>query len=170
MKAEFDKLNINKLVNVSTSLNNLKAKVDYLDVDLDDFVELKTVPADLSNAVENEVVKNTRFNTLKTKVNNLHKNFHDATTLIHINQYETDKQNLKKKVGNIDQKIPHVSGLTTTTILNTKISEADNKRLDTSCLVTTTVINTKIGEVENKTLNHDKYITAQVFHNLTTEN
>ena len=147
MKAEFDKLNINKLINVPASLNNLKAKVDYLDVDLDDFDELKTVPADLSDTVENEVVKNTRFNTLKTKVNNLHKNFHDATTLIHINQYDADKQNLEKKVGNIDKKIQHVSGLVTATTLNTKISEVDNKIPD-----------------------HDKYITAQEFRNLTTEN
>ena len=32
LKAEFDKLDINKLVNVTTSLNNLKTKVDQLDV------------------------------------------------------------------------------------------------------------------------------------------
>ena len=33
----------------------------------------------------NEVVKNTKFNTLKTKANNLDKRIPDATTLIHIN-------------------------------------------------------------------------------------
>ena len=52
LKAEVDKLNINKLVNVPTSLNNLKTKLDDLDVD-----ELKTFPIDLkklSNVVENE--------------------------------------------------------------------------------------------------------------------
>ena len=32
LKAEVDKLDINKLVNVPTSLNNLKTKVDDLDV------------------------------------------------------------------------------------------------------------------------------------------
>ena len=77
MKAEFDKLDINKLVNVSTSLNNLKLKVDDVDVG-----KLKTVPADLiklSDVVDNEVkkiqknTKNTEFNTLKAKVNNLEK-------------------------------------------------------------------------------------------------
>ena len=69
MKAEVDKLNINKLVNVPTSLNNLKTKVDDLDVG-----KLKTVPLDLkklSGVVANEVVKNTKFNILKTKVNSL---------------------------------------------------------------------------------------------------
>ena len=58
----------------------------------------------LSNVVDNVVVKNTKFNTQKTKVNNLEKKFPDATTLIHINQYNTDKQNLEKKIGDLDKK------------------------------------------------------------------
>ena len=69
LKAEVDKLDINKLVNVPTSLNNLKTKVDDLDVG-----KLKTVPVDfekLSNVVHNEVIKSTKFDRLKTKVNNL---------------------------------------------------------------------------------------------------
>ena len=37
--------------------------------------------------VDNEVVKKTKFNTLKTKKYNLEKKIPDATTLIHINQY-----------------------------------------------------------------------------------
>ena len=57
------KLGINKLVNVPTSLNSLKAKVDDLDV-----CKLKTVP--VGDVVYNEVVKNTKLSTLKTKVNN----------------------------------------------------------------------------------------------------
>ena len=96
LKAEFDKLNINKLVNVPTSLNNLERKVDDLDVG-----KLKTVPGDfkkLSDVVDNEVNNNTKFNTLKTKVNNLEKTIPDATILIHINQYNTDKENLEKKM------------------------------------------------------------------------
>ena len=47
-------------------------------------------------------------------------------------------------------KIPHVSGLVITTILNTKIAEAEKKILDSSGLVTTTVFKSKIVEVENK--------------------
>ena len=67
MKAEFDKLDINKLVNVPTSLNNLKTKADYLDIG-----KLKAALVDLkklSDAVDNKVLKNTKFNTLKTKGN-----------------------------------------------------------------------------------------------------
>ena len=48
-------------------------------------------------AVDNEVDKKTKFNTLKTIVNSLEKEIIDATTLIHINQYNTDKQILNKK-------------------------------------------------------------------------
>ena len=42
LKAEVDKLDINKLVHVKTSLNNVKTKVDDLDIKLDG--KLKTVP------------------------------------------------------------------------------------------------------------------------------
>ena len=101
MKAEVVKPDINKLVNISTSLNNLKT-INDLDV-----VKLKTVPVDLkqiSNIVDNDVVKITKFNALKTRVNNLDKRVSDATTLIHINQYSTDKQNLEKKNRDVDKK------------------------------------------------------------------
>ena len=52
----------------------------------------------ISDVADNEVVKNTKFNTLKNKVNNLEKKTSDATTLIHINQCNTDKQNIEKKL------------------------------------------------------------------------
>ena len=56
MKVEADKLDIAKLVNVPSSFNNLKTKVDDLDEG-----KSKTVSADskkLSNVVDNEVVAN----------------------------------------------------------------------------------------------------------------
>ena len=69
LKAEVDKLDIIKLTNVPTSFTNLKTKADDLDVG-----KLKTVPADLkklSDVVDNEVVKNTKFNKLNTSINRL---------------------------------------------------------------------------------------------------
>ena len=60
------------MVNVPSSLTNLKTKV----VDDLDFSKLKTVPVDfkkLSDAVDNEDAKKKKFNTIKTKVNNLEK-------------------------------------------------------------------------------------------------
>ena len=83
MKAEVNKLDINKLVNVSTSFGILKTKIDDLDVG-----KLKAVPVDLkklSYVVDNEVVKSIKFNALKIKVNILEKRIPDATTLNHIN-------------------------------------------------------------------------------------
>ena len=68
------------MANVWTSLNNIKTKVDDLDGG-----KLKTVHVDLkklSDAVDNEVLKNTKFHTLKT------------TTFIQINQI--DKFRAKK--------------------------------------------------------------------------
>ena len=58
----------------------------------------------LGDAVDNEVVKNAKFNTLNTKVNNLERKIPDATILIHINQCNTDKQNLEKNIGGVDKK------------------------------------------------------------------
>ena len=55
LKAEVDKLDINKLTNASTSLNNLKTKLVGLDL-----IKLKTVPAGfkkISDFVDNKVVK-----------------------------------------------------------------------------------------------------------------
>ena len=71
MKAEADKLDIDKLTNFSTSLKNLKTKIDDLDAG-----KLKTLPVDLKKltyVVEKQAVKNTKFNILNTKVNNLEK-------------------------------------------------------------------------------------------------
>ena len=71
------------MANVSNSLNNLKANVDG-------FEDLKK----LRDVVGNGVVKNTKFSTLETKANNVGTKLADATTLIRINQYSTNKQNL----------------------------------------------------------------------------
>ena len=83
-------------------MNNTKTKVDNLDVG-----KLKAVPVHLkklSDLVANEVVKNAKFNTLKKKIKSLEKKVPDATTLIHINQYNKDKQMLDKKIVNADKK------------------------------------------------------------------
>ena len=72
LKAEIEKLDINKLAIVPTSLNNLKININDLDVG-----KLKTVRVDLkklSDVVSKEVVTNTQFKTLNTKVNELEKN------------------------------------------------------------------------------------------------
>ena len=69
---------------------------------------------------------------LQIKVNNLDKKIPNATTLIHINQYNTDKQNFEKK------------------------------KTDTSGLVTNTVRNTKTEEVQNKIPDHANYYYSRL--------
>ena len=57
-------IRVNKLFNVPNGVNKLKTKVHNLDI-----TKLKTVPVDvkkLNDVVEDEVVKNTKFKTLKT--------------------------------------------------------------------------------------------------------
>ena len=59
------------MVNVPTSINHIKAKEGHLEVG-----KLEAASVDLkklSYVIDSEVVKNTKFNTLKTKVNNLEK-------------------------------------------------------------------------------------------------
>ena len=55
----------------------------------------------LSDVVDNEFVKNTKFNRLKTKIK---KKIPDESTFIYINQYNTDKQSLGRKIGGADKK------------------------------------------------------------------
>ena len=81
------------MVNVQSILKKyyLKTKANDLDVD-----KLKTVPIGLKNLSDlvDKNVKITKFNKLNTKLNKLDKKVLDATTLILINQYNTDKQKM----------------------------------------------------------------------------
>ena len=88
-------------------MNYWKTKANDLDVG-----KLKTVPVDLKKlSADYEVVENGKFNTLKKKVNNLDKRILDATSLIHVSQYNMihvsqynrDKQKLEKKSGDGDK-------------------------------------------------------------------
>ena len=92
-------------------MNNLKTKIDDLKVG-----KLKAIPVDLKklhNVVDNEVVKSTDFKEKRQKlnVNNFLKKNSNATTLIHINQYNTYKKNLAKQIGDVDKKTQDTRGL-----------------------------------------------------------
>ena len=72
-------------------MNNLKTKVEDLDVD-----KLKTVSVNLkklSDPVSKNVVKKTKCKKINLKVNNLVNEIPDTSTSIHINQYNVDEQN-----------------------------------------------------------------------------
>ena len=148
LKAEVDKPDINKLVNVPTTLKNLKTKIDDLVVG-----KLKIVSVGLKklwDVVSKEVVKNTKFKKLNIKVNELEKKIPVAFTLIQTNQCNTDKQYLEKRIKDVENEIPNVSDSVTISVFNTKIGEVENKITVVSNLVTTNVLDTKIKEVEKK--------------------
>ena len=103
-----------------TNLANLKTKVDKLDID-----KLAPVPADLSklsDVVKNDVVKNTVYDKLVAKVDNI-----DTSDFVLKTTYQTDKTELENK-------IPDVSNL----VKKTKLTELQNKISDISNLATKT--------------------------------
>ena len=76
-KSNVDKLDIDKLKNVSTNLSNLKSKVDKLDVN-----KLAAVPSDLSKlsyVVKNDVVKKDVY---KANIKNIEDEIPDITNLV----------------------------------------------------------------------------------------
>ena len=129
------KKDISDITHVDTSnfalkanLANLKTEVDNLDVD-----KLATVPVDLSklsNAVKNEVVKKTVYDKLAAKANNI-----DTSDYVL-------KTNFNTKFTELENKIPHTSGLVKNTDYNSKITEIENKIPDISGLATKTAFTT----------------------------
>ena len=78
---------------LKTNLANLKTEVDKSDID-----KLVTVPTDLSklsNVVKNDVVKNTVYDKLVAKVNNI-----DTSGFVLKTNYNTDKTELEDKIPN----------------------------------------------------------------------
>ena len=90
----------------------------------------------IGDAVDKEVVKNTKFNTLKTKVNKI-----DKKTLIYINQYIPDKQSVEKRIENVDKQITEVCGLVTTDTFtaakNAILSVNEKIKLENVCITLT---------------------------------
>ena len=87
-----------------TNLSSLKTEVDKLDID-----KLTPVPNDLAklnNIIKNDVAKNTEYNKLVTKVDNI-----DTTNFVLKTKYENDGADLENKISDEDKKIPEVSDL-----------------------------------------------------------
>ena len=133
-----------------TNLAALKTEVDKIDVD-----KLKTAPVDLAkltNAVENDLVKKTVYNTKVTSIEsqlagitkNIIDNLADITKLkaIDTNSFvlktklASDVITLENKIDTVDKKISDISGLATKTSLNAYLQ--------------TSTFNSKVTEVENK--------------------
>ena len=112
---------------LKTNLASLKTEVGKLDIN-----KLVPVPVDLSklsDVVKNNVVKNTVYNKLVAKADNV-----DTGDFVLKTNYNT-------KIAELENKIPDTSGLVKKTDCNTKITELENKIPDISNLATKTLVN-----------------------------
>ena len=123
LKAEIDKLGINKLINVPTSLNNSKTSVDDLDVG-----KLKTVPLELkklSDLVDNEKKK-------KMLVKKMSDTSNLVTTTV-----------LNTKINKVENKIPDNSKYNTTQEFNKLTAENFAARLKQAAIANKTDFDNK---------------------------
>ena len=133
-----------------TNLAALKTEVDKIDAD-----KLKTTHADLvklTNAIENDVVKNTDYNTkvtskeaqiagvTKNTVDNLADIMKpkaiDTNSFVSRTNFSADTNALDDKIEGVGKRIPDISELATKTSLNDYLQ--------------TSTFNSKVTEVENK--------------------
>ena len=133
-----------------TNLAASKTEVDKIDAD-----KLKTAPTDLAkltNAIENNVVKKTDYNTKVTSIeaqiagltNNTVDNLADITKLKAIDtnsfvlktKFSADINTSDDKIDGVEKKIPDISGLAAKTSLNSYLQ--------------TSTFNSKVTEVESK--------------------
>ena len=132
------------------NLAALKTEVDKIDTD-----KLKTAPTDLAkltNAIENDVVKKTDYNTKVTSIEaqiagltkNTVDNLADVTELKAIDansfvtrtKFSADTNALDDKIDGVERKIPDISGLASKASLNSYLQ--------------TSIFNSKVTEVESK--------------------
>ena len=111
LKAEVDKIYLDKLKNVPTNLSNLKSKIDKLNIDklapvLDDLSKL-------SNIIKNDVVKETEYNA---KMKHIENKIADITNL-------ATKATLNAKTNEDKGEIPSVNNLA----INTALTAVENK-------------------------------------------
>ena len=134
----------------SINLAALKTKVDKIDAD-----KLKKTPADLAkltNAIENDVVKTTDYNTkvpsIEAQIAGLTKNTVDnladitklkaidTNSFVNKTKFSADINTLDDKIDVVEKKNPDISGLATKTSLNYYLK--------------TSTFNSKVTEVESK--------------------
>ena len=145
-----------------TNLAALKTVVDKIDTD-----KLKTASTDLAkltNAIENDVVKKTDYNTKVTSTEaqiagltkNTVDNLADITKLkaidtnsfVNKTKFSADINTLDDKIDGVEKKKPDISGLATKTSLNSYLQ--------------TSTFNSKVTEVESKIKDADIIVKSAV--------
>ena len=170
-----------------TNLAALKTEVDKIDTD-----KLKTTPADLAkltNAIENDVVKKTDYNTKVTSIEaqiagltkNTVDNLADITRFKAIDtnsfvtrtRFSADTNTLDDKIDGVEKNNPDISGLATKTSLNdylktstfnSKVTEVESKIKDTDIIAKSAV--TKANTIRSNLTSYAK--KADVATDITT--
>ena len=157
---------------LKTNLASLKTGADKLDVP-----KIGTLPTDvakLSNKVANDLIEKTDFNSskakvdknetdndnLEIKVDNNHltsetsiTNLKTKVDYIDLTKYVL-KSNYDTKIGNLELKIPDVSGLLKKSSFNSKVNELENKikTAESKPDITNLATKSSVTAVENKIL------------------
>ena len=155
LRSDVDKLDLDKLKNVTSGLSSLKSKVDILDVD-----KLVPVPVDLSklsDIVKTDVVKKDVYNA---KMENIEDKIPNITNL-------ATKTTLNAKINEGKGERASITNLATTAL-----TAVENKMPNVNNLVKRTDYKTNVSEIEKKITDHDhdNYITTPEFNKLTAEN
>ena len=149
------KTDLKKVTHVDTSSFALKANLASLKTEVDKLYigKLAPVPVDwskLSDGVKNDVVKNTVYDKLASKVNNI-----DISDFVLKTEYQIDKAKLENKISDVsdlvkkaklaklENKIPDISSFATITAL----TAVENKISDVGSLVKKTNYDRKISEI-----------------------
>ena len=114
LKAEVDKIDVDKLKTVPDDLNNLESKANKLNI-----YKLAPVPVDLSklsNGVKNGVVKEDAYNA---KIKIIEDKIPDTTNLV-------TKTTLNAKINEVKVWTPSISNLATTIAVEDKIPNVSN--------------------------------------------
>ena len=155
---------------LKTNLSYLKTEVDKLDIHK--LVPVSTDLSKLSNVVKNDVVKRTVYDELVAKVNNI-----DTSDFVLKAKYNTNKTELENKIPDfsnlvtkaalttVENKVPSVSGLVRKTDYNTKITEIENKlnNHNHDKQITTPKFNNLAADVFNARLAQANLITKTDF-------
>ena len=171
------KKDLEDITHADTSIFALKTNLSALktEVNKSDISKLGTLPTDvakLTNKVANDLVEKIDFNSLKTKFDNNETDNDNLETKLHNNHLtaETSINNLKTKVdgidltkyikksdygtkvGNLEFKIPDVSGKLNTSDFNSKVSELENKirSADSKPDITNLATKSSVTAVKNK--------------------
>ena len=172
---------------LKTNLSALKAEVDKLDIP-----KLGTIPtnvAKLTNKVANDLVEKTGFSLLKTKVDKNETDDDNLETKVDKNHLiaESSINNVKTKVdgdlakyvlksdydtkaGNLELKIPDVSGKLNTSDFDSKVSELENeiKTAESKPDISNLASKTEVKNVENKIPNVNGFVIKTDYANEIT--